>query len=53
MALVLVGPGLPVCGAWRPHSVTEPTSGRTMTVTTTQPGVQLYTGNFLGEKQVP
>ena len=23
-----------------------------MTVTTSQPGVQLYTGNFLGEKQV-
>ena len=34
---------LPV--AW--CSVTEPVSGRTMTVTTTQPGVQLYTGNFL------
>lgn len=27
--------------------VTEPASGRTLTVTTTQPGVQFYTGNFL------
>jgi aldose 1-epimerase len=27
--------------------VIEPTSGRTMEVQTTQPGVQLYTGNFL------
>ena len=28
-------------------SVVEPESGRTMTVWTTEPGVQLYTGNFL------
>lgn len=28
-------------------TVTEPTSGRTLEVETTQPGVQLYTGNFL------
>jgi aldose 1-epimerase len=29
----------------------EPKSGRTMTVATTQPGIQLYTGNFLfGQK---
>ncbi len=27
--------------------VHEPTTGRTMTVATTQPGVQFYTGNFL------
>lgn len=27
--------------------VVEPTSGRVMTVSTTQPGVQFYTGNFL------
>nr|WP_222841420.1 aldose epimerase family protein [Hymenobacter sp. BT188] len=27
--------------------VYEPTSGRTMTITTDQPGVQFYTGNFL------
>ncbi len=27
--------------------VTEPTTGRVMTVWTTEPGVQLYTGNFL------
>ena len=27
--------------------VTDPKSGRTLTVTTTQPGVQFYTGNFL------
>lgn len=27
--------------------VYDPTSGRTLTVTTTQPGVQFYTGNFL------
>ena len=28
-------------------SVYEPTSGRTMEVTTTEPGLQFYTGNFL------
>jgi aldose 1-epimerase len=28
-------------------TVHEPTTGRTMTVATTQPGVQFYTGNFL------
>jgi aldose 1-epimerase len=27
----------------------EPTSGRTMTVATTEPGVQVYTGNFLSK----
>ncbi|HQX80881.1 MAG TPA: hypothetical protein PKW63_03945, partial [Vicinamibacterales bacterium] len=27
--------------------VYEPTSGRTLEITTTEPGVQLYTGNFL------
>ena len=27
--------------------VVEPTTGRTMTVSTTEPGVQFYTGNFL------
>ena len=27
--------------------VTDPASGRTMTVETTEPGVQFYTGNFL------
>ncbi len=27
--------------------VTEPTSGRVLTVSTTEPGIQLYTGNFL------
>lgn len=27
--------------------VTDPKSGRTLTMTTTQPGVQFYTGNFL------
>jgi aldose 1-epimerase len=27
--------------------LTDPTSGRTMEVTTDQPGIQLYTGNFL------
>jgi aldose 1-epimerase len=32
-------------------TVTDPKSGRTMTVSTTQPGVQLYTGNFLDGKQ--
>jgi aldose 1-epimerase len=31
----------------RAASVTEPTSGRTLTVLTTEPGVQFYTGNFL------
>ncbi|UOQ50942.1 aldose epimerase family protein [Hymenobacter cellulosivorans] len=28
-------------------TVLEPTTGRTMTVTTTEPGLQFYTGNFL------
>ena len=27
--------------------VFDPTSGRTLTVTTTEPGVQFYSGNFL------
>jgi aldose 1-epimerase len=31
----------------RAAAVTEPTSGRVMEVWTTEPGVQLYTGNFL------
>ena len=31
----------------RAARVTEPTSGRAMEVWTTEPGVQLYTGNFL------
>ena len=30
--------------------ITEPTSGRVMEIFTTQPGVQLYTGNFLDGK---
>lgn len=30
--------------------VTDPKSGRVLTVTTTQPGVQFYTGNFLGAR---
>jgi aldose 1-epimerase len=30
--------------------VTEPKSGRVMTVYTTEPGVQFYTGNFLDGK---
>ncbi|XZE46687.1 aldose epimerase family protein [Pirellulaceae bacterium SH467] len=36
-------------GTLRPAAfVADPKSGRTMTVATTQPGIQLYTGNFLG-----
>lgn len=36
-------------GSLRPAAfVADPKSGRTMTVATTQPGIQLYTGNFLG-----
>lgn len=31
--------------------VTEPNSGRVMEVLTTEPGIQLYTGNFLDGKQ--
>ncbi len=31
--------------------VTDPKSGRTMTVTTTEPGIQFYSGNFLDGKQ--
>jgi len=37
------GRGKPVLAA----QVYEPTSGRTMEVWTTEPGIQLYTGNFL------
>ena len=34
--------------ALRPAArVTDPASGRTLEVTTTEPGVQFYTGNFL------
>lgn len=39
---VVDGTGLRVAAV-----VTEPKSGRTLTVTTTEPGVQLYAGNFL------
>lgn len=31
--------------------MTDPASGRTMVVTTTQPGVQVYTGNFLDKAE--
>lgn len=42
MVLTRTGPGLvPVV------KVYEPTTGRTMEMATTQPGVQFYTGNFL------
>jgi aldose 1-epimerase len=38
----------PANGSMRPAGrVTEPTSGRIMEVSTTEPGVQFYTGNFL------
>ena len=37
-----VGPGLVHAAR-----VTEPTSGRTLDISTTEPGVQFYTGNFL------
>lgn len=33
-------------------SVYEPTSGRTMTISTTMPAVQMYTGNFLRAKEI-
>jgi aldose 1-epimerase len=36
------GPGLHLAA-----KVVDPSSGRTLTVTTTQPGVQFYSGNFL------
>jgi aldose 1-epimerase len=42
MVLTRTGPGLE-----RVVRVHEPTTGRTMEMTTTQPGVQFYTGNFL------
>jgi aldose 1-epimerase len=32
--------------------VYEPTTGRVMEVFTTEPGIQLYTGNFLSEKDI-
>jgi aldose 1-epimerase len=39
-------------GELRPIAeVTDPKSGRVMKVSTTEPGVQLYTGNFLDGKQ--
>jgi aldose 1-epimerase len=39
-------------GRLRPCAkVTDPKSGRVMTVTTTEPGVQFYSGNFLDGKQ--
>jgi aldose 1-epimerase len=39
-------------GRLRPCAkVTEPKSGRVMTVTTSEPGVQFYSGNFLDGKQ--
>ncbi len=31
----------------RRPSIREPTTGRTMTVSTTEPGIQFYSGNFL------
>jgi aldose 1-epimerase len=34
-------------GLFHAARVTEPTSGRTMDIFTTEPGIQLYTGNFL------
>jgi aldose 1-epimerase len=39
------GSGLSLCAR-----VYEPTSGRIMTITTTEPGVQFYSGNFLDAK---
>src|SRR6476661_2522873 len=44
----------PAGGAALVHAahVTEPTSGRTLDVATTEPGVQFYTGNFLDGKVV-
>ena len=41
---VLTRPGTGLVEAAR---VYEPLTGRTLTVTTTEPGIQLYTGNFL------
>jgi len=39
-------------GELRPvATATDPKSGRVMKVSTTQPGVQFYTGNFLDGKQ--
>jgi len=37
-------------GPWLAARVTEPKSGRILEVHTTEPGVQLYTGNFLDGK---
>ena len=40
--------GVAADGQPRPAArVTDPASGRTMTVLTTEPGIQLYTGNYL------
>lgn len=43
-----------VPGTLRPCAIlSDPTSGRTITVTTTQPGVQLYTANHLKDNPFP
>ena len=40
-------PGIGVDGGREAVTVTDPGSGRILRVTTTEPGVQVYTGNFL------
>ena len=41
-----------VCSPKEAIKVTDPASGRTMTIATTAPGVQFYSGNFLDGNQV-
>lgn len=40
-----------VCSPKEAIKVQDPTSGRTMTISTTTPGVQFYSGNFLDGTQ--
>lgn len=41
-----------VCSPKEAIKVTDPASGRTMTIATTAPGVQFYSGNFLDGNQI-
>ncbi len=42
---------LPCCGLRKAAIVTDPQSGRVMTVLTSEPGVQFYAGNFINSTQ--
>lgn len=40
------------CSPREAIKVRDPSSGRTMTISTTTPGVQFYSGNFLDGNQI-